>query len=71
MNLGRTIDPIKKQMNAIKMVICKSLDTGFVASSRKRVNVTKTIRGENIFSFRILLFLNIDRKFSLGYNPLK
>ena len=65
-NLVNTIAPMKNEMKAINMVNCKSLETGSVASSKKSVNVTKTIRGENISSFRILLFLKMDKKFSLG-----
>ena len=70
-NLGSIIAPIKKPPNAIMITICKSLDTGSVARSKKRVNVTKTIRGENISSFNILLLLKKDKNFSLGYKPLK
>ena len=62
---------MKNDMNAIATVNCRFLETGSVASSKKRVNVTKTIRGENISSLRILLFLKMDKKLSLGYKLLK
>ena len=71
MNLGRIVDPMKKLMNAMMITICKSLDTGSVARSKNSVKVTKTIRGENIFSLNILLLLKKDRNFSLGYRLLK
>ena len=65
------IAPMKNEMKAINIVNCKSRETGSVASSKKSVNVTKTISGENISSFNILLFLKMDKKFSLGYKLLK
>jgi hypothetical protein len=70
-NLGNMIDPMKNEMNAMTKTICKSFETGSVASSKNRVNVTRTTSGENISSFRILLFLKMDKKFSLGYKLLK
>ena len=65
------IDPMKNEINAMIKTICRSFETGFVASSKKSVNVTKTISGENISDFNILLFLKMDKKFSLGYKLLK
>ena len=65
------IDPMKNEINAMIKTICRSFETGFVASSKKSVNVTKTISGENISDFNILLFLKMDKKFSPGYNLLK
>ena len=70
-NLVNMIAPMKNEMNAINMVNCKSLEPGSVARSKKSVNVTKTTSGENISSLRILLFLKMDKKFSLGYKLLK
>lgn len=64
-------EPIKKLMNAIITVICKSLVTELMAKAKNKENTTKTIRGENISSFNILLLLRNDKKFSPGYNPLK
>ena len=38
------IDPMKNEINAMIKTICRSFETGFVASSKKSVNVTKTIK---------------------------
>ena len=69
--LGSIVDPIKKARNAIISVNVRLWDKLFNESNRKIANKKITIKGLNIWFFKILFLFRKFRKFSLGYNFLK
>ena len=65
------VDPIKKVINPIAIVMTK-LDEGLLSDKSKNAeNNNKTISGLKRWFFNMLFLFKNPKKFSLGYNLLK
>jgi len=69
--LGIMVDPMKNAMNPISNVITKLVEGGLSDKIKNNANNKRTISGWKIYFFKMTFLFKKDKKFSLGYNPLK